>query len=90
MQLRIRVPGSTSNLGPGFDCLGLALDLALAVEVRTAPEGLHIEAGGREKADIPVHSANLVYASLCRVLRRAGKPHLGIRLRIENDIPMAR
>lgn len=90
MHLRIRVPGSTSNLGPGFDCLGMALDLELAVEVWTIPAGLQIEAGGSERAHVPVHSANLVYASLCRVLRRAGKPNLGVRLRIDNDIPMSR
>jgi homoserine kinase len=90
VHLRIRVPGSTSNLGPGFDCLGLALELDLAVEVWTVPQGLQIETGGLEKAHIPVHSANLVYASMSRVLRRAGKPNLGVRLRIESDIPMSR
>lgn len=90
MHLRIRVPGSTSNLGPGFDCLGLALELELTVEVWTTARGLQIETGGPEKAHIPVHSANLVYASLSRVLRRSGQPNLGIRLRIDGDIPMSR
>ena len=37
--LRLRIPGSTSNLGPGFDALGLALQVYLDVEVVGAGEG---------------------------------------------------
>lgn len=37
--LRVRVPCSTSNLGPGFDCLGLALSLFLEVELELHPSG---------------------------------------------------
>lgn len=37
--LRVTVPGSTSNLGPGFDCLGLALDLSLEVTLQGPAEG---------------------------------------------------
>ena len=36
--LRLRVPGSTSNLGPGFDALGLALQVYLEVDVLAAED----------------------------------------------------
>ncbi|MAB78625.1 MAG: homoserine kinase [Planctomycetes bacterium] len=39
--LRVRVPGSTSNLGTGFDCLGLALDLGLEVRLCGPARGAH-------------------------------------------------
>jgi len=90
MLVRVCVPASTSNLGPGFDCLGLALDLHLILEASAAGDGLRIEATGPEAAQIPVDSTNLVYASLSRVLRSAGKPSRGLSLRVTSDIPLGR
>lgn len=42
----VTVPASTSNLGPGFDCLGLAIRLPLAAVARRIPEGFRIERRG--------------------------------------------
>jgi homoserine kinase len=91
MRIRVRVPGSTSNLGPGFDCLGLALDVYLEVELEAAGRELDFRVEGLEAAGVPAGSDNLVYASLCRVLRRAGKtPPAGLRVLLRNDIPLGR
>jgi homoserine kinase len=90
VKLRVRVPASTSNLGPGFDCLGLALDLHLTIEVETTPAGLWIEATGAHAGGVPLDSDNLVHACLSRALRRAGRPVPGLRIAIHNDIPIAR
>lgn len=90
MQLRIRVPASTSNLGPGFDCLGLALDLHLTVDAHLAADGLAIETSGPYTTGIATDAGNLVYAALERVLRRAGKPIPPLALRVHNDIPLER
>jgi homoserine kinase len=38
--IKIRVPATTANLGPGFDCLGLALKLYLNLEIEEIEEGL--------------------------------------------------
>jgi homoserine kinase len=35
--IRVQVPATTANLGPGFDCLGMALELYNTVEVIPAP-----------------------------------------------------
>jgi homoserine kinase len=40
MKLKIRVPATTANLGPGFDSLGLALDWWNSVEVEAINRGL--------------------------------------------------
>jgi len=44
--IKIRVPATTANLGPGFDCLGLALKLYLNLEIEELEEGLDIEYRG--------------------------------------------
>ncbi|UCE01778.1 MAG: homoserine kinase [Candidatus Latescibacterota bacterium] len=91
MKIAIEVPGSTSNLGPGFDCLGMALDALLHVEVEALPHrGLEIRVGGPHAHDLPTQSDNLVYATLLRVLRRRGVEPPGLRLRMQNAIPVAR
>lgn len=90
MQIQIRVPASTSNLGSGFDCLGLALDVYLEVEVETGSGLGRIEVRGSETRGIPRDAGNLIHASLCRVLRRAGVPEGDLGLRIHNDIPLGR
>ncbi|MCA1822489.1 MAG: homoserine kinase, partial [Pseudonocardia sp.] len=46
MRVRVRVPASTANLGPGFDALGLALTLYDEVEVTPAASGLRVEVRG--------------------------------------------
>lgn len=88
--VRVRVPASASNLGPGFDCLGLALDLHLEVEVRLVPHGLRIDIEGESANRLPHDDTNLVYASLRRALRRAGLGPSGLELRICNRIPVGR
>lgn len=88
--VRVRVPGSTSNLGPGFDCLGLALDLHLEVQAELVPRGLHIEIEGESADRLPRDETNLVYAALRRALRRAGLGPTGLELRIRNQIPVGR
>ena len=49
--VRVRVPATSANLGPGFDALGLALTLHDEVEARVLPAGLSIEIDG-EAADL--------------------------------------
>ena len=57
-QVRVRAPATSANLGAGFDCLGLALELYmdLAVEEREG-EGLEIAATGEGSARVPWTSA---------------------------------
>lgn len=93
--LTVRVPATSANLGPGFDCLSLALDLANVVraEVTGAPgpaPGVEIELVGEGVAELPSDRSNAVYQAMMEVfdLRRERPPSL--RLRCENRIPLAR
>jgi len=64
MKYLIRVPATTANLGPGFDCLGLALDLWNEVEISSEGQGLSIEIKGVGSDQLPRDSTNAVYSSM--------------------------
>ena len=90
--VRVRVPATSANLGPGFDALGLALSLYNEVEARVVPSGLHIDVSGEGAADVTdAEEAHLVV----RAMRAAfddlggGQPP-GIELRCVNRIPHGR
>lgn len=83
-------PASTSNLGPGFDCLGLALNLRLKATATRIDAGFRITRRG-EGSDLAIdpHS-DAVLSSFRRLCRVAGKPTPTISLAIDSSIPVAR
>lgn len=85
----LRVPASSANLGPGFDTLGLALDLYLDCRITPAP-GLSIHAQGRDAAGIDCTAANLIWATACSVAAHAGRALPPIHLEITNAIPLGK
>lgn len=82
---RIRVPATTSNLGPGFDCFGLALGLHFEIEARPAPELVLTSEG----APVPLDGSNLVVRTLVEHLP-PGAPMPKLALHLKNRIPLAR
>lgn len=57
----IRVPATSANLGPGFDCLGLALDLADEVQARFVDgDGVSVRVEGEGAGEVPTDGSNLV------------------------------
>lgn len=90
--VRVRVPATSANLGPGFDALGLALSLHDEVEARITGSGLEIEVAGEGAADVAdADEKHLVL----RAMRAAfdelgcGQPP-GLALRCVNRIPHGR
>ena len=84
------VPASTSNLGPGFDCLGLAIRLPLVAVARRIPEGFRIERRGEgSELLLDPHRDPILTAfrHLCRVARA---PVPTVSLAIRSRIPVAR
>lgn len=87
---RVRVPGSTSNLGAGFDCLGLALDRYLVAEYEPTGGELRLERGGTLTAlKCGVEEDLLVRAFRTR-LERFGRSCPGGVIRVESEIPVSR
>ena len=92
--IRIKAPATTANLGPGFDCLGMALDLWNSLEVIPAedsPEDGHlVEIAGHGAGELAADSSNLIYKSMQFLFQEAGQELPSVRLRCENEIPLAR
>ncbi|MDQ3004451.1 MAG: homoserine kinase [Chloroflexota bacterium] len=83
--IKIRVPATSANLGPGFDCLGLAMDIWNEISFEEAAETTHRVTGeGAEKLNH--RPKNLLTESLKRVHEICGKPLIGIDIRAHNNI----
>lgn len=89
MFTRIRVPASSANLGPGFDALGLALDVYLECRFRHASE-LAIRVSGRDAAAIPITSENLIWQTALRVAKDVQGELPPVELEICNNIPLGK
>ncbi len=85
----LRVPASSANLGPGFDALGMALEIYLTCRFEPAAE-LSISARGRDAACISTGEDNLIWQTALAVARDVGGNLPNIRLEIDNDIPIGK
>lgn len=83
-------PASTSNLGPGFDCLGMALALGLTATATRIPEGFRIERRG-EGSDLALDPhRDPVLQAFRHLCRAAHEPVPTVALAIRSAIPVAR
>jgi len=88
---KIRVPGSTSNLGPAFDAVGIALRLYLTVEVSELPSApSRIEVGGEDAHLIPSDETNLIWRAMRYLAEQEGVMLPSFEMRISNQIPITR
>src|ERR1035441_6121628 len=85
--MRVRVPASSANLGPGFDALGLALGVYLTCTFEPAAR-LSIRVRGRDANKIPTTEDNLIWQTALRVAQDVGGSLPMIALEIDNDIPI--
>ena len=88
--LTVRAPATSANLGPGYDCLSLAVDVVNVVQAWPADDGVRVEVVGEGAAHLPHDSRNEVYRSIEAVFRLHGTRPPPLRLRCENVIPPAR
>jgi len=89
--VKVRVPASSANLGPGFDALGLALGLYNDVEVEVAGRGLALEISGEGAERLQaLGERNLVARTVTQTLRHFGVSAEGLHIRMLNRIPLSR
>jgi homoserine kinase len=87
-QVRVRVPATSANLGPGFDCLGLAIDLWNEGLFSLDGEGLRVSCSG-EGRNIPTDERNLVVQAMRFFCDTYGLPFpRGVTVRCSNHIPV--
>ena len=85
--LRLSLPATSANLGPGFDTVGLALSMRLTIEARAAA-AFRIEASGRDAALCGALEHNLILDTYRDVLQRAGCREVPLHLKLHNEIPL--
>jgi homoserine kinase len=86
----VRVPASTSNLGPGFDCFGLALKLYLTVSANEGSEPCRVTTtGAKENETLPRNAVNLIYRAMAFTAQRESTSLPPVELVAHNEIPLA-
>ncbi|RYV50647.1 homoserine kinase [Pengzhenrongella frigida] len=89
--VRVRVPATSANLGPGFDSLGLALGLRDELEVRAlGSPGVVVEVKGQGAGEVPDDETHLVIRAVRLALDHVGAPQTGLHLTCVNRIPHGR
>ncbi|CAB4578587.1 unannotated protein [freshwater metagenome] len=89
-KLRVTVPATSANLGPGFDSLGMALAFYDEYELETIPAGLEISIEGEGANSAAKDETNLIFRSIKLVFDSVGEKLPGIRLICRNSIPHGR
>ncbi len=85
--IRVRIPATTANLGPGFDCMGLALDLWNTFELHLGGTGIQVETHGEGAAWLPKDETNLTVAIMRQEL--GDKLPKDFRVVCHNAVPAA-
>lgn len=93
----VTVPATSANLGPGFDCLGLALELrneftfqARGWVARPEEVRLMVEVEGEGARTLPRDEENLVYRAACAVFAATGRYPAHLSLRLHGSIPVGK
>jgi homoserine kinase len=89
MRVRVRVPATSANLGPGFDALGLALALYNEVTLEEA-DGVSVTVDGEGAGRLDPGVKNVVARGVALAFETAGRPFRGARLHCLNRIPLSR
>lgn len=85
--LEVRVAATSANLGPGFDALGIALDLDLTVRVRPAERDIFSYRG---EGDVPDTPHNLVHQGFRAAYHALDLDPPTVAFEVDNPIPLAR
>lgn len=90
-QVRVQVPATAGNLGPGFDALGIALAITDQIDVRAvANANVDITIEGEGADSLPTDESHLVVRALREALDHVGASQVGLEVRAVNRIPHGR
>lgn len=88
-KVTVHVPATSANLGPGFDCLGIALDLWNVIEFSVRGERLKCVVEGQGEGSLPAGRANVIFQGVERLYALANRPMpAGMEVHCRNDIPV--
>ena len=87
-RVTVRVPATSANMGPGFDCLAIALDIWNSVQVEVNSTGFLIRGEGANH--LPKGESNLVYRCFRLCYREVGQEVPQVKITCDNGIPLGR
>ena len=88
--MHIKVPATSANMGPGFDSIGVALQLYNHLWFEQIEEGLEIIIKRKHEIEIPTDKNNLIYKTMVDFFAETGNVMPPVRLIQEDYIPMVR
>ena len=89
---RVRVPATTANIGPGFDCLGAALTIYNQFQLSdwVGDDRLQITVAGADADRVATDDSNLVYQAFTKLFQHLDRPVPPVQIGIEMGVPLAR
>ena len=88
--MHIKVPATSANMGPGFDSIGVALELYNHLWFEEIEQGVEIIVKKEHEIKIPTDKNNLIYKTMVDFFAETGNVMPGVRLIQKDDIPMVR
>ena len=88
--IHIRIPATSANMGPGFDSIGIAVELYNHIWVEEQTSGLTIEVKRKQAIPVPTDETNLIYETMKYFFDHKGLKMPGVRIVQEDYIPMVR
>jgi homoserine kinase len=86
----VEVPATSANLGPGFDCLGLALELRDTLVGEIASADLEVRVAGEGAGDVPLDERHLVVRSMRAAFEAMDRQPTGLHVACTNRVPHSR
>ena len=88
--VRVRVPATTANCGPGFDALGIACNIYNELELTLfTSEILEISISGEGKQYLPTDDSNLIWHVIKDLLQKTNSSYKGAHIKMHNNIPLS-
>lgn len=87
--VKVRVPATVANLGPGFDALGLAVRMHLEIDIEPRRDSIDVTVEGEGAEALPADETNLVIRSMNVFFDHVGRRPPGFAVRVRNPIPVA-
>ena len=86
--VKVRVPATVANLGPGFDALGVAVRMHLEIDIEPRRDSIDIMVEGEGAEQLPADDTNLVIRSMNAFFDHVGRRPPGFAVRVKNPIPL--
>src|SRR5918997_902547 len=86
--VKVRVPATVANLGPGYDSLGAAIRMHLQIEIEPRRDSVEIVVEGEGADQLPQDDSNLVIRSMNTFFDHVGRRPSGFAVKVDNPIPL--